>query len=472
MRINGTGTDALDGRTIPVRNPATGDVIGTVPRGSADDVCRAADAAGAAFPAWRGMPMRARGKILFAAALSVRGQLDDLANLLTREQGKPLRESADELRGFCNVLEYYAGCSGVSDGQYIEPGTGGYAIVRQEPVGICGAIIPWNMPAIIMAWKTAPALLAGNPVILKPASTAPLTVLQLAELLDRAGLPPGILNVVTGTGGEAGEALVREKGVCALSFTGSTITGERIRELAAMRGIPVTLELGGSDPMVVMPDADRDAAVRGAVNGRFYNAGQVCTAVKRLYIHEQIAAEFIRRLEKAVGSLTYGNGLEPGVQMGPLNNRGGYDHIKKIVELALDHNEGKVRAMGQPAHILPKNGNFYPPTLVMDAPPASRLVTEEIFGPVLPVTAVPDLDTAIRYANSSPYGLGASVWTHDTRVIREFFSRIRAGVIWVNRHMGVPPEIPFGGTGASGSGRENGRHALLHYTKTKTLYYG
>jgi acyl-CoA reductase-like NAD-dependent aldehyde dehydrogenase len=416
--------------------------------------------------------MRERGKILFSAAQSVRQHVDELARLLTTEQGKPLREATDEIRGFCNVLEYYAAASAQPLDQFIDLGGGGSAVVRQEPLGTCAAIIPWNMPAIIMGWKTAPALLAGNTLVLKPSATAPLTVLRLAEYLEAAGIPPGVLNVVTGTGAEAGDALVKEKDIQALSFTGSSETGRSICALASDRGIPVTLELGGSDPMVVMPDADIDAAVKGALNGRFYNAGQVCTAVKRLFVHEQVADQFYRKLERAVADIKYGSGLDPDVRMGPLNNRGGYDHIRSVVESVTGRQEGVVHASGKAGKEISSKGLFHPPTLVTEVPPSSRLLMEEVFGPVLPVVTVPDLETAIASANSSQYGLGASVWTHDTRVINEFYSRVHAGIVWVNRHVSVPPEIPFGGTKASGAGRENGKYALLHYTQSKTLYYG
>jgi acyl-CoA reductase-like NAD-dependent aldehyde dehydrogenase len=328
------------------------------------------------------------------------------------------------------------------------------------------------MPAIIMAWKTAPALLAGNPVILKPSSTASLTVIALSELLEQAGIPAGILNIVTGTGEEAGEALARERSIRALSFTGSTGTGKIVREHAARRGTPVTCELGGSDPMVVMPDADIDVAVKGAVNGRFYNAGQVCTAVKRLYLHEAIAPVFIKKLAGAVEALRFGNGLDPDVRIGPLNNQAGQARIQSLVEQVKEKQEGTVAVTGKSGKDRHPDGYFYPPTLITDVPSTSPLLTEEVFGPVLPVVVVPDLDAAITSANTSPYGLGASVWTHDTRVISEFYSRIHAGIVWVNRHVSVPPEIPFGGTLASGTGRENGRYALFHYTQARTLYYG
>lgn len=472
MRINGSNVPALDGRTIPVLNPANGEAIATVPRGSADDIHQAAESAEAAFPRWKKVAMRERGKVLFAAAQSVRGRLDELSRLLTSEQGKPLREAMDEIRGFANVLEYYAASSARHEGEFIDLGNGGYAVVTQEPLGTCGAIIPWNMPALIMAWKTAPALLAGNAVILKPASTAPLTVLDIAEILETSGLPPGILNVVTGTGDEAGAALAQERGISALSFTGSSETGDHVCALASKHGTPVSLELGGSDPMVVLPDADLKAAVKGAIHGRFYNAGQVCTAVKRLYLHESVADAFLADFKRALADLTFGNGLDPGVRMGPLNNRPGYDHIRDLVAGAADREEGTVHAGGRAGKDLSVKGLFYPPTLVTGVSPESRLVKGEVFGPVLPVITVPDLATAIGYANSSPYGLGASVWTHDTRAIAEFFSRVHAGIVWVNRHVSVPAEIPFGGTRASGTGRENGRNALLQYTKSRTLYYG
>lgn len=472
MRIGGKELEAASGRTLPVINPATGEQIGSIPRGSAEDIRGAAEAAEHAAPGWGNTSMRARGKILFVAAQAIRKDINNLGRQLTTEQGKPLHEATDEIRGLCNVLEYYAACSGISVGQFSEPATGGEAVVRYEPLGTCGAIIPWNMPAIIMAWKTAPALLAGNPVILKPSSTAPLTILALSEHLEKAGLPKGALNVVTGTGDEAGVALAKEKSLRFLSFTGSTATGKTVREYAVKRGTPVLCELGGSDPMVVMPDADVDIAVKGAVNGRFYNAGQVCTAVKRLYVHESVAKVFISRLEKMVSELTYGNGLDTGVRMGPLNNLPGKEHIRNLLSSVTEKSEGTVKSLGTPSKNMAEQGYFQSPVIVTDVVPGSPLLTEEVFGPVLPISTVPDLATAIAYANNSSYGLGASVWTHDTRVIREFFSKVRAGVVWVNRHVSVPPEIPFGGMAGSGTGRENGREALLQYMRTKTLYSG
>jgi betaine-aldehyde dehydrogenase len=303
MRIGGKEVSSPDNTWIEVKNPATGELIDRVPAGSADDVSEAVEAAGASLGDWKKKGMRERGMILFHAAERVREQHKDLARLLTMEQGKPLREAIDEVRGYANILGYYAGISAQPAGEAVRLGVAGDALVVREPLGICGAIIPWNMPVIIMGWKTGPALLAGNTMVLKPASTTPLTNLRLAGILDESGLPPGVLNVVTGSGGVVGEAMVRHPGIKKISFTGNCITGQRIRELASEHLKDITLELGGSDPMIVMDDADIEKTVDGALRGRFYNAGQTCTAVKRLYIHEKIAEEFLQKLKARTSAL-------------------------------------------------------------------------------------------------------------------------------------------------------------------------
>jgi acyl-CoA reductase-like NAD-dependent aldehyde dehydrogenase len=346
-------------------------------------------------------------------------------------------------------------------------------MVTREPLGVCGAIIPWNMPVLIMGWKVGPALLAGNTMVLKPASTTPLTNLRLAKILDDAGLPPGVLNVVTGSGGVVGEALVTHPEVKKVSFTGNGATGARIRELASAHVKELILELGGSDPMIVMDDADLEKAVEGALRGRFYNAGQTCTAVKRLFVHEKIAAEFTARLNARVSSLSVGNGLGPKIDMGPLNSAAQRDRIAQMVERTRERDEGVVTTGG--AALRGKayeQGFFYHPTLVTDVVPGSCLVTEELFGPVLPVMTFSDLDAAIAGANASRYGLGASVWTKNLHTTKKVFDEVHAGIIWVNRHLTVPPEIPFGGMQESGIGRENGHHAIDQYSRTRTLFLG
>jgi acyl-CoA reductase-like NAD-dependent aldehyde dehydrogenase len=473
MLINGTAAPAADGSWIEVKNPATGEYIDHVPRGSAVDVDAAVDAAEDAFGSWSGKTMRDRGLILSRAAEMVRRDHKDLAHLLTREQGKPLRESIDEVRGCANILEYYASIAGQPAGEAVHLGKAGDCLVTRVPLGVCGAIIPWNMPVIIMGWKVGPALLAGNTLVLKPASTTPLTNLKIADLFQEAGLQAGALNVVTGPGESVGEALVRNVKVKKISFTGNCETGHKIQKIAGDQLKGLTLELGGSDPMIVMADADIPKAVEGAMRGRFYNAGQVCTAVKRLYLHEQIALEFMRLLTAKVESMKIGNGLLPETDMGPLNNQSQSDRITSVVTDINEREEGKILTGGGPvtgenyAH-----GFFYRPTLISDVSPDAAVLKNEIFGPVLPMVTVPDLGTAIREANRSRYGLGASVWTRDISTVKEVFQNVHAGIIWVNRHLTIPPEVPFGGTNESGIGRENGFHALDSYTQTKTLFLG
>ena len=473
MVINGEKTGAAGGGWAEVINPATGELIDPVPVGVREDVDAAVNAGYAAFSAWSEKTMRDRGLILFRAAALVRRDSAALAELLTREQGKPLRESTDEVRGCANILEYYASVAGQPAGEAVSLGKSGDCLVTRVPLGVCGAIIPWNMPVIIMGWKVGPALLAGNTLVLKPASTTPLTNLSIANLFQEAGLPAGVLNVVTGPGEIAGEALVQHPKVKKISFTGNGTTGRRIRQIAGDHLMALTLELGGSDPMIVMDDADIGKAVEGAFRGRFYNAGQICTAVKRLYLHEKIADEFISMLKAKVETAKIGNGLVPGIDMGPLNSPAQRNRIATAVKETTEREEGTIVTGGCP--IVGKDfekGYFYRPTLIADVAPDAPLLKNEVFGPVLPVMTVPDLGSAIREANRTRYGLGASVWTRDLSTVKQVFSEVQAGIIWVNRHLTIPPEVPFGGTNESGIGRENGFRAIDSYTQTKTLFLG
>ena len=471
MRIGGKEVSSADERWVPVINPATGDEIDRVPEGTLYEVDEAVNSALAAFDGWAKRTARERGMILYRAAGMVREQHQELARLLTAEQGKPLRDSVDEIRGYANILEFYAGISGAMQGDFISLGSSGDVLVKREPLGVCGAIIPWNMPAIIMGWKLAPALLAGNTMVFKPSSGAPLTCISLAALLERSGLPEGVLNIVTGRGDVVGEGIVRHPAIKKISFTGDRVTGDRVRELAGSQLKEVSLELGGSDPMIVWKDADLGKAVAGAVRGRFYNAGQTCTAVKRLYVHHEIAKEFTIRLRQRVEDLKVGNGMVPGIDMGPLSGRAQLDKVISFVNTVERKGQGTIFTGGivlsGPAY---GNGFFYAPTLVTDTVPECVLLEQEVFGPVLPIVPVPDLETAIAKANSTQYGLGASVWTRDLSVAREVFSSVAAGVVWVNRHLTLPPEIPFGGVKESGMGRENGVSAYNSYTRTKSLF--
>jgi acyl-CoA reductase-like NAD-dependent aldehyde dehydrogenase len=470
MQINGKAVDACSGEFFEIINPATGEIIDRVPRGAGDDAAIAVEAASSAFEGWAFLAPQQRARFLYRAAEIVRQRKDVLAALLTQEQGKPFFEAKNEIEGFANVLEYYCGLSGSLRGDFVQIPQNGYAFTVKKPLGACAAIIPWNMPALIMAWKIGPALISGNTLVLKPASNTPLTNLTLASILNEAGLPAGVLNVVTGPGELVGEALVKNSNIKKISFTGESGTGKRVAKLAAEGMKRVTLELGGSDPMLVCDDADLESAVAGALRGRFYNCGQACTAVKRLYVFESIAEEFIKKLEAAIRKLRVGNGMHGNIDMGPLNNRRQWEYVTEIVAETEEKDEGRVVTGGRvPASSTSSKGYFFEPTLVADVSGESRLLKEEVFGPVLPVVRVKDLDEAITEANSSIYGLGASIWTKNLDKARLGCEQLNSGIIWVNQHLKIAPEVPFGGTKESGFGRENGPDSLSEYLDVKTI---
>ncbi|MDI9395994.1 MAG: aldehyde dehydrogenase family protein [Euryarchaeota archaeon] len=470
MQIYGKAVDACGGECFDVKNPATGELLEQVPKGTEDDVSLAVEAADSAFEGWASTSPQKRSMIFYRAAELVRQRKENIAILLTQEEGKPLAEARSEIEGFAYVLEYYCGLASSLRGDFIPVPGNGYAFTVKKPLGVCAAIIPWNMPALIMGWKIAPALISGNTFVLKPASNTPLTNLTLASILNEAGLPAGVLNVVTGPGETTGESLVHNPNVRKISFTGESRTGKRVAELAASGMKRVTLELGGSDPMIVCDDVNLESAVAGAIRGRFYNCGQTCTAVKRLYVFESVADEFIRRLEVGVKSLKVGNGLDKNIDMGPLNNCHQLDFIKGLVAEITEKDEGRIITGGKvPEFKGSDKGYFFEPTLVSDVSGDSRLLKEEVFGPLLPIVTVKDMDEAIEEANRSSYGLGASIWTKDLDRVRIGCEQLNAGIIWVNQHLKVAPEVSFGGVKESGFGRENGPDILSEYLDTRTI---
>ncbi|WP_349256783.1 aldehyde dehydrogenase family protein [Methanocella sp.] len=470
MLIDGEWTDAASGETYEVRNPASGKLLDTAPLGGAEDVKRAVDAAREAQKKWSAMPARDRGRIFFKAAQRIRDRQADLATMLTMEQGKPFKEARDEIQGFANILEYYAGISAALEDGLIPLAQGKRGAVLRRPIGVCGAIIPWNVPGIIMGWKVGPALITGNTLVLKPATTTPLTNLSLAYAMGEAGLPKGVLNVVTGPGKSVGDEIVRNPGVRKISFTGSIETGKRVLQAVSASMKRVTLELGGSDPMIVCDDFDINKAVAGAVHGRFYNCGQTCTAAKRLFVFEAIADEFIGQLKSRVERLNVGNGMDEGVEMGPLNNRAQWEQIKGLVEEVRTKDEGRVIVGGRVQDGEQyRNGFFYMPTLVTNVAPDSRLLREEVFGPVLPIVVVKGLDEAIERANDTKYGLGSSIWTNDMEKAKAACERLESGITWINQHVKLPPEMPFGGVKESGIGRENGLETIDAYYELKSI---
>lgn len=470
MQINGKAVEAYDSKFFDIINPATGELIDRVPKGMEDDVEMAVEAASSAFNSWASASPQQRARVLYRAAGIVRQRKDELAILLTREQGKPLAEAKNEIEGFAYVLEYYCGLASSFHGDFVPVPQNGYAFTVKKPLGVCAAIIPWNMPALIMAWKIGPALISGNTLVLKPASNTPLTNLTLASILSEAGLPSGVLNIITGPGEVVGESLVKSPKVRKISFTGEARTGKRVAELAAGEMKRVTLELGGSDPMLVCDDANLEDAVLGALKGRFYNCGQTCTAVKRLFVFESVAEEFIKKLEAGIRNLRVGNGMHENIDMGPLNNRKQWENIKELVADVEEKNEGRIVTGGRvPEGSAFSKGYFFEPTLVVDVPRESRLLKEEVFGPILPVVRVKNLDEAIEEANNTCYGLGASIWTKNLDRTRKGCEQLNAGSIWLNQHLKVAPEVPFGGTRQSGIGRENGPDSLSEYLDLKTV---
>jgi succinate-semialdehyde dehydrogenase/glutarate-semialdehyde dehydrogenase len=468
MFINGESVGAKSGQTYQVKNPATGEVVDTAPKGSAEDVQTAVAAAEAAFPGWRDTAPEQRGRLLFQGAELVRQKIDELAVLETKEQGKPVAEAKREIEHFLHGLEFYAGLASKIRGAYVPlPDGKMYGMVVKQPIGVCAGIVPWNFPITLMGTKVGPALAAGNTMIVKPASTTPLTAIRIIELLNQAGLPKGVLNIVTGPGGVVGEELLRNPRIRRVAFTGETGTGKHVAEVAGREMKRLTLELGGSDPMIVADDADLDRAVTGASVGRYYNCGQACLAIKRLYLFEKVYDEFVEKLVGKVQRLKVGNGMNADTRVGPLHTAAQREEIEAQVADAVKRG-AKILAGGKrPDGAEFAKGFFYLPTLLADVPDDARIVEEESFGPALPVFKVKDVEEAVARANKSIFGLGSSIWTRDLTKARWAAERLEAGNVWINSlHIGFD-EMPFGGVKYSGIGREHGPEALEYYLEPK-----
>jgi len=469
MFINGqfTGGNAAD--EIEVINPATGEMLGSAPRGTAEDVCAAVEAASAAFSDWRRTPANERATALHAMAAKIRQHHDDLVRLLTEEEGKPLPENDEELWWVEETFDYYAELARHERGRVIPSGEAGqFNFVLKEPYGVVGCIVPWNYPLLLMAWKLAPALAAGNTVVIKPSELTPLSTLKLVEVACDH-LPQGVVNVVTGYGAEVGEPLVMHPDVPVIAFTGSLAVGQHIARLAAPMMKKLHLELGGKDPMVIAPDAELDVSVRALAYAALLNAGQVCTSTERVYVHESMFGQFTEALTDFVGSLRLGNGLDEGTDIGPMIR----DRFRENVEAQL----AEAQAAG--ARVLiggerpPQfaRGFFLSPAVVVGVDHGMRLMREETFGPVIPLMSYKDFDEAIALANDCPYGLGASLMTSDARLVKRFFEEVRAGTIWINDPLTDNFAGPFGGMKMSGLGRELGQEGLDEYLEVKHVHW-
>ncbi len=477
MLIGGESVDSTGNATYEVRNPATGEVVDQVPKGNAKDVEQAIQAAENAFKEWADVTAEDRGKMLMNACELIKQKSGEIAQLLTKEQGKTLFEAGLEIHHLVHGLEFYAGLASKVRGSHVPlPQKGAYGMVIRQPIGVCGGIVPWNFPLTLMGTKLGPALAAGNTIIIKPASTTPLATLLAVEQIQKATygegkqqktLPKGAVNVVTGPGGIVGEEILRNPRIRRIAFTGSTPVGKHVMEVAGREIKRVTLELGGSDPMIVMEDANVDLAVKMADIGRFFNCGQMCLGVKRLFLQESIAEGFIGKLAEILKTKTVGNGMSKETRMGPIHLDSQRKEIEEQVEDAKARGAkvifGGERAKGGDLD----KGFFYLPTLLSNVPDNAKVSVEETFGPVLPVFTFKTLDEAIEKANSSAFGLGSSIWTRNLNHANKAIDKFQAGNVWVNSlHYGYD-ELPFGGVKASGLGREHGPEALDYYLEPK-----
>ncbi len=471
MLIGGALVGTQSGKTIAVRNPANGDAVGDVPRGSASDVDAALAAAAKALPEWASTPGTKRAQLMHQAALKMHEVVDEVAKLLALEQGKPLAHAKIEAQRVAENLEYFAGLADKLRGDYIpldDPAKFGITIRR--PVGVVVAITPWNFPLTLMANKLCPALAAGCTIVLKPASTTPLATQRAIEAIASAGFPAGVINTVHGSGGEIGDVLVSHPRVNKIAFTGQTETGKRIMQLASKNVTRVTLELGGSDPMIVCDDADIRRATAAAAIGRFFNAGQACLAVKRVFVFEKVAQEFMTKFsDRAAKEWKIGDQFAADTKMGPLHTETQRNEVEAQVADAVKHG-AKVLAGGKrPDAPEYAKGWYYPATVLTDVPEDSRMATEEVFGPAVPIFIVKDLDEAIAKANATIYGLGSSIFTKDMAKARRAAEQLDAGYTWINDIQVAYDQLPFGGVKQSGYGKEHGIEALEGYTEKKSV---
>jgi len=469
MFINGEFTPAAGGSAFEVVNPATEEVIAHVAEGGPEDVDRAVAAAREGFEALQHLGARKRGRLLLDLARAVEDRFEEFAQLECRNQGKPIRH----VRGFdipntIETFEYFGGAATKLRGLTIETEPAMRTTVRREPYGVVGQIVPWNYPIMMASWKIAPAIAAGNAVVIVPAAQTPLTLLKLAELSVEVGFPPGVLNVVTGQGLVVGDALTRHSGVGKIAFTGSTATGRLVANNASINHTPVTLELGGKSANVFFEDVDVDVALKKAVLGIFHNAGQMCLAGSRLLVHERIHNEFIDRMASFADQMRLGDPASEKTQVGPLISDKQRRRVLDFIEQGKA--SGASLAVGGEAPEDLAKGYFVKPTIFTDVAPDSVIAQEEIFGPVACVFSFKDDEEAIQLANDTRYGLAAAVHTNDLARANHVAERIKAGNVWVNTYAFLTPGAPYGGYGESGYGRELGMEGIEGYTQQKTIF--
>src|SRR5688572_3156742 len=472
--IDGKWTDSSSGRRVQDVNPAdTSEVIAEAPASTAAEAAEACEAAARAFDGWRNTPAPVRGQILYKVQRRMEERRQELAEALTREEGKTIAESRGEIQRAINVVEFFAGEARRITGETIPselPNNFCYTV--KQPMGPVGIITPWNFPVAIPIWKMAPALVSGNTVVFKPASLTPLTAALLVEILDESGIPPGVVNLVYGGGREVGDTIVRHPAIRGVSFTGSNDVGSGLYSAAAARGIKCQCEMGGKNPIVILEDADLDLAVESTVQGAFGSTGQRCTATSRAVVVESIASEFLERLEARTASLVVGNGLNPGTHVGPSVDERQLETVLGYIETGKREGARLVRCGDRIRDDGRERGYFVSPAIFDRVDEHMRIAQEEIFGPVLSIIRVSDTAKALSVANGVRFGLSASIYTTDVASMFRFVDRLDAGIIHVNSPtVGGEAHIPFGGMKATGVGlREMGRVAIDFYTELKVVY--
>lgn len=448
------------GKRIKVINPATEKTFATVPKGRKKDINAAVAAAKKAFPAWAATSQKKRQEVVSKIADVISDNAEMLARLMVKEQGKPMPEALGEMAWTEGYLRHYATLS--VKGRVIQNDDDFKIEMRRKPLGVVAGICPWNFPVLVPFWKIGPALVAGNTIVLKPSPTTPVTIMKVLELCNKF-IPPGVVNVVPDEN-DLGKVLTRHKDVAKVSFTGSSETGKRIMSSAAGTIKRVTLELGGNDPAIVMPDVNVKETAAKIFGGAFMNAGQVCLAIKRVYAHEKIYDEFCDELAKLAKDTVVCDGLRQGSAMGPLQNKAQYEKVKRLIKSA--RKDGKILSGGV---VKGKKGYFIKPVIVRDVKDGDDIVDKEQFGPVLPVVKYSNIAKAGKSANNSDYGLGASVWSGDVRAATRVASKIESGTVWVNQVTNIGPHIPMAGFKASGLGVEQSAEGLEEYTQIQVL---
>jgi acyl-CoA reductase-like NAD-dependent aldehyde dehydrogenase len=469
--IGGRFVDAADGRTLPTLNPHDNSVIAEVAMAGTADVDRAVAAAQRALPAWSRLAAADRGRILLRLADLIETNAEELARLETLDTGHPLKDSrALDVPRTAACWRYFGGMADKFQGDVVPVEAGFLNYLLREPVGVVGQVVPWNFPLMFTAWKMAPALAAGNTVVLKPAEITPLSTLKIAELMAEAGLPDGVVNIVPGLGSVAGQHIAEHPGIAKVAFTGSTATGRRIVQASAGNLKKVQLELGGKGANIVFDDANLTAAVNGSAWAIFHNQGQACIAGSRLMLHERIADEFLERFAALARSIRLGNPMDAATEMGPLTSAQHRDRVLSYVDVAREQGGELIAGGRPPARDELARGCYVEPTIVRARTPQDRIAQEEVFGPFVTVLSFKDDEEALAIANGTDYGLGSGLWTANLQRAHRMAREMKAGMVWVNSYKRVNPGSPFGGVGQSGYGREMGFDAMREYTQVKSVW--